>query len=184
MKTALLLLFFLYTINSQAQHLGKDTILVKICHSKYLTTGDPGEGDFTQMNKCFDLLVALKMNYTSKEILKLSHHIDPKVKCYAFWALAQMKHPKVRKIISRNIKDTTSTFMVDFGCFAIPMSPFDYMLKILNKCHHFFDDNLKISKKEIIALLEKRKKFCSTCYDLSSYKDWNEYLKYTTNCSE
>jgi hypothetical protein len=179
----LLLLNCFFSLKAQITCIdAKDSTLIKICHSKFLTTGDPGEGDYQNIGKCLNLLNEVKYNYSTNEILKLSKHTNPKVRAYAFWALALKKHPKIKSIIYKNIKDTSSVFLVDFGCFAFEMSPFDYMLNIVTKCEYFFEDTYKLSKEEILGFIKKRKTICFSCQHLGGHETWSEYIKYVTNC--
>lgn len=55
---------------------------------------------------------------TEDELIDLTHHDSPVVRCYAFWGLNEIMSKQVKKILQLNRHDVTPVQAQMFGCIA------------------------------------------------------------------
>lgn len=65
--------------------------------------------------KQYDNFEALQKNATIQELIVLTDHQSPTVKCYAFWALSHRQNIDLFPIVLGHIKDTAEVSTL-FGC--------------------------------------------------------------------
>lgn len=83
-----------------------------------------------ERTKQWDRFVKLKKNATDEELIILTNHKSPAVKCYSFHALAERKNQKTFEILLNHLKDTdvVETFQ---GCIVSSQSVGDFFLDVV-----------------------------------------------------
>ncbi|MBI1307194.1 MAG: hypothetical protein GC181_11380 [Bacteroidetes bacterium] len=71
---------------------------------------------------------------TEKELIKLTDHKNPSVRCYAFWALCDIYKVDILPILIKHIHDTAKVY-VQFGCIGNLWSVGDFFI------HHATSDS-------------------------------------------
>lgn len=68
---------------------------------------------------------ALKGKATKTELLHLTDHLNPVVRCYAFYALVERKEEGLFSILERHLGDT-AMYMHDYTCFVVSKTVVDF----------------------------------------------------------
>ena len=130
MKIAITIIFFLISQFSYSQEISKriQKIVDKIEEDNMYMSSAVGYGG--ERPKQWDRFEELKKKATDEELIILTNHKSPAVKCYSFQALAERKNPKTFEILLNHLKDTemVETFQ---GCIVSGQSVGDFFLDVV-----------------------------------------------------
>lgn len=82
--------------------------------------------------KQWDNFTDLKKNATDQELLLLTEHPNPVVKCYAFDLLVKKRNKNSFNILKENLKDTTSV-STQYGCIGSMTRVNDYFIESMSR---------------------------------------------------
>ena len=82
--------------------------------------------------KQWDNFTNLKKNATDQELLLLTEHPNPVVKCYAFDLLVKKRNKNSFNILKENLKDTTSV-STQYGCIGSMTRVNDYFIESMSR---------------------------------------------------
>jgi glutaredoxin 2 len=76
--------------------------------------------------------IRFKDESSNEELIKLTDHRSPTIRCYAFKALVEKNHSSVIKIFYKHLYDEANLKDANPGCIKITQPVKSYMLKQLN----------------------------------------------------
>jgi hypothetical protein len=74
-------------------------------------------------------------NTKEPDLIKLTDHSSPTVRCYAFQGLVWRKSSNVREILEKHLRDTSEVMYMS-GCVGDFYTSFDYMLRLASERKH------------------------------------------------
>ena len=95
--------------------------------------------------KQWDNFTDLKKNATNQELLILTKHPNPVVKCYAFDILVKKRNKNSFNILKKNLKDTTYV-STQYGCIGSMTRVNDYFIESMSSP---YSDNEYLTKSDI-----------------------------------
>lgn len=78
----------------------------------------------------YDHFIALKNNARDEELIALSRHPNPCVRCYAVWALADRASVPVLPILREHLRDTQQVATLE-GCIGDRVQAGDFMIRLV-----------------------------------------------------
>lgn len=104
------------------------------------------KNDFEKYNSLLKLT-------TNEDLISLTNHKKPTVRCYAFEALCERNYPEIREIFYNHENDTTESVIVGGGCIRDNISVRAYMFMALHPVSS--KSKYKFSRTEFDPLFEK-----------------------------
>lgn len=95
----------------------------------------------------WDRFIELKKNAASEELVLLTHHHNPVVRCYAFQALAERKDPKTFGVLLQHLNDLEKIEHVCGGMSSIGGTVGDFFLSIVTS-KYGYEDAIKLNVSE------------------------------------
>lgn len=130
MKIAVTILILLTSQFSYSQKISKkiQKVVDKIAEDNMYKSSAVGYAG--ERTKQWDRFEELKKRATDEELIILTNHKSPAVKCYSFQALAERKSPKTFEILLNHLKDTDviETFQ---GCIVSVQLVGDFFLNVV-----------------------------------------------------
>ncbi|WP_204346660.1 hypothetical protein [Psychroserpens algicola] len=102
--------------------------------------------------KQWDNFTDLKKNATDQELLLLTEHPNPVVKCYAFDLLVKKRNKSSFNILKKNLKDTTSV-STQYGCIGSMTRVNDYFIESISRPYPDNEYLTKSDKKTLDSLI-------------------------------
>jgi hypothetical protein len=102
--------------------------------------------------KQWDNFTDLKKNATDQELLLLTEHPNPVVKCYAFELLVKKRNKNSFNILKNNLKDTTSV-STQYGCIGSMTRVNDYFIESMSRPYPDNEYLTKSDKKTLDSLI-------------------------------
>jgi len=129
---------------------------------KYVFDGDQATAQWLR----FDSLSLLA---TDEQLIELTGHSDPAVKCYSFQALIERKSPSVFGIISEHLNDTDVLSMI-VGCHGDSKTIIDFMIHKLS------------TRNQILTPMLHNELSCNS--KLKNIKNYDEGVKWFYNIAD
>jgi hypothetical protein len=94
----------------------------------------------------------LKKKATKEELIKLTKHQNPVVRCYSFWGLTDRKEDNLFSILIEHLQDTSQVQRM-FGCIVSNVSVADFYIELLTKKYlitedYYRENNTKVNIEE------------------------------------
>ena len=98
----------------------------------------------------YDNFEALKKTASKEELLQLTKHSNPVVRCYSFWALGNHKNFDLFSLVKDHIKDD-ALVKTQFGCLLSTEKAGDFFINLVTP--NYVDDEVKkLNEKELKTL--------------------------------
>ena len=98
----------------------------------------------------YNCFLELNKIASDQDLIVLTQHLKPTVRCYAFWALCKRKYKDIRTVLTPMLKDTASIHYQS-GCIVMGDNVVNFCLDILTP--EMIDNNcFKLSDNEVQKL--------------------------------
>lgn len=157
-KIILLLILIPFVGFTQDNHSKKsiDELVKEIAMENELTSRAVGFGGSPSGQ--YQRYDVLKSKATREQLIKLTEHESPVIRCYAFWGLADRQEKDLFPILIDHLGDT-ATINRQFGCVLSKVSVADFYIELLTKRYLITEDYYR--KNHSQALLEEKNKLDS-----------------------
>jgi len=102
--------------------------------------------------KQWDNFTSLRKNASEQELLRLTEHTNPVVKCYAFDLLVNTRNKNSFNILKKHLQDTTYV-SVQYGCIGSMIRVNDYYIKSMSSPNPNNEYLTESNKKTLDSLL-------------------------------
>jgi hypothetical protein len=96
----------------------------------------------------YNCFIELNKIASDNDLIMLTQHLKPSVRCYAFWALCKRNYKDIRIVLTPMLKDTAS-INYQSGCIVMGSNVVNFCLDILtpemidNECLKFSDSDVQ-----------------------------------------
>ena len=150
-----LTLWSVRSLASDTTEIRKQILKVAKEIAKYKTVDNKAIGFAGLTSEQYKRFYFLTQQATDNELLALVEHENPKVRAYAFWALAKQQYKDIKSVLDRHMDDTAS-FEFFSGCIQGTQRVNYFMLDVLTP------DNVdafcyKLTRQDVFNYYDKMK---------------------------
>lgn len=123
-----------------------DKLVIAIAQENELLSQAIGIGG--KLTEQYQRFEELKKKASKEDLMKLTKHQNPVVRCYSFWGLTDRKEDDLLPILIEHLQDS-SKVQRQFGCVLSSVSVADFYLELLTKSYLITEDYYRANNSKV-----------------------------------